>query len=121
MIQLRKWGGVGLLGATVRYDEIYEIGFVIRILVKYDCKFLNLPVVKYDCKFLNLPLPKYDCKFQSIFEGSPAAVAGLVPFTDYLLGSSERLFRNLDDLVELIEQNIGGEFSANDTLVSSVV
>ena len=53
-----RWGGTGLLGATVRFDETE--------------KAMNEGVRVLD-----------------VFEKSPAAHAGLIPYNDYLLASTD--------------------------------
>ncbi|CEM27830.1 unnamed protein product [Vitrella brassicaformis CCMP3155] len=66
-----KWGGQGLLGATVRYDT-FE-----------NCENQGVRVL-------------------DIFPRSPAAAAGLVPYKDWLLGTSDVMFKDLDELVETV-------------------
>eukprot|EP00927_Polykrikos_kofoidii_P034691 TRINITY_DN2937_c0_g2_i1.p1 TRINITY_DN2937_c0_g2~~TRINITY_DN2937_c0_g2_i1.p1 ORF type:complete len:455 (-),score=67.04 TRINITY_DN2937_c0_g2_i1:141-1418(-) len=71
----RKWGGTGLLGATVRFDTT-EPGDTngIRVL--------------------------------EVFPNSPAAHAGLVPFQDFLLGTTQCAFGEIDELVESVSASI---------------
>jgi len=71
----RKWGGVGLLGATVRYDNIdLQSNGGVRVL--------------------------------DVFPNSPAHQAGLVPFKDYLLGTAEVIFRDVDEFVDYVSGNL---------------
>merc|ERR1719401_3383795 len=37
-----------------------------------------------------------------VFPNSPAMEAGLVPYKDYLLGTQEVMFRDMDELVEIV-------------------
>mmetsp|Transcript_1278 Transcript_1278/g.2806 ORF Transcript_1278/g.2806 Transcript_1278/m.2806 type:complete len:455 (+) Transcript_1278:91-1455(+) len=79
-ISPRKWGGVGLLGAVVRYDSLSNVDNQgIRVL--------------------------------EVFANSPAADAGLLPFQDYLLGTSEVMFRDMDELSEVVTWSIDKEVS----------
>jgi len=74
----KKWGGVGLLGATVRYDTIdMQDNGSIRVL--------------------------------EVHQKSPAHQAGLVSHKDYMLGTPELIFREVDELVELVSRNINKE------------
>lgn len=41
-----------------------------------------------------------------VFPNSPAAHAGLVPFQDFLLGTPQRVFHDIDELVEVVQANI---------------
>lgn len=71
----RKWGGVGLLGATVRYDNIdLQSNGGVRVL--------------------------------DVFPNSPAHQAGLVPFKDYLLGTADVIFRDVDEFVDYVSANL---------------
>eukprot|EP00746_Dinoflagellata_sp_MGD_P120978 gnl/MRDRNA2_/MRDRNA2_56306_c0_seq1.p1 gnl/MRDRNA2_/MRDRNA2_56306_c0~~gnl/MRDRNA2_/MRDRNA2_56306_c0_seq1.p1 ORF type:complete len:400 (-),score=79.55 gnl/MRDRNA2_/MRDRNA2_56306_c0_seq1:57-1256(-) len=71
----RQWGGVGLLGATVRFDTIDNSeNQGIRVL--------------------------------EVFPNSPAAHAGLMPYKDYMLGTSDVMFRDMDELAELVTANL---------------
>mmetsp|Transcript_6103 Transcript_6103/g.13540 ORF Transcript_6103/g.13540 Transcript_6103/m.13540 type:complete len:446 (-) Transcript_6103:95-1432(-) len=72
----RRWGGVGLLGAVVRYDSLLNSESQgIRVL--------------------------------EVLPNSPAQQAGLVPYKDYLLGTTEVMFREMDELVELVKLKLG--------------
>ncbi|CAK0883411.1 unnamed protein product [Prorocentrum cordatum] len=42
-----------------------------------------------------------------VFENSPAKAAGLIPYKDYLLGTTEVMFRDLDELVEIVNLCLG--------------
>jgi len=42
-----------------------------------------------------------------VFENSPARAAGLVPYKDYLLGTTEVMFRDLDELIDIINLCLG--------------
>lgn len=48
-----------------------------------------------------------------VFDGSPAAEAGLVPFKDYLLGTTEVMFRNMEELIEILCVSQGREIRIN--------
>mmetsp|Transcript_37716 Transcript_37716/g.70330 ORF Transcript_37716/g.70330 Transcript_37716/m.70330 type:complete len:406 (+) Transcript_37716:69-1286(+) len=41
-----------------------------------------------------------------VFPNSPAAHAGLVPFQDFLLGTPQRVFHDIDELVEVVQANL---------------
>lgn len=41
-----------------------------------------------------------------VFPNSTAAHAGLVPFQDFLLGTPQRVFHDIDELVEVVQANI---------------
>jgi len=41
-----------------------------------------------------------------VFPNSPAAHAGLVPFQDYVLGTAQAVFHDIDELVEAVTSNI---------------
>lgn len=41
-----------------------------------------------------------------VFVNSPAAHAGLVPFQDFLLGTQQSVFHDIDELVEVVSTNI---------------
>lgn len=71
----RKWGGSGLLGATVRYDTTE-------------------------------PGDSNGIRVLEVFPNSPAAHAGLVPFQDFLLGTASCVFRDIDELVEVVTASI---------------
>lgn len=72
----KKWGGAGLLGAVVRYDELENSDNQgIRVL--------------------------------EVFTGSPAAQAGLIPNKDFLLGTTEVMFRDMDELGEIVNICLG--------------
>lgn len=71
----RKWGGSGLLGATVRYDTVD-------------------------------PAENHGVRVLEVFPNSPAAHAGLVPFQDYLLGTSQKVFYDIDELVDIVSSSI---------------
>lgn len=72
----RKWGGVGLLGAVVRYDALDNADSQgMRVL--------------------------------DVFPNSPAEMAGLLPLKDYLLGTADVMFRDLDELGEIISLCLG--------------
>eukprot|EP00922_Rhytidocystis_sp_ex-Travisia-forbesii_P041444 GHVS01061906.1.p1 GENE.GHVS01061906.1~~GHVS01061906.1.p1 ORF type:complete len:467 (+),score=84.53 GHVS01061906.1:233-1633(+) len=75
-----KWGGTGLLGATVRYD-IFESASTqgVRVL--------------------------------DVFTNSPAASAGLVPYSDFILGTADIAFKDLDELIESVSGHIGRQLS----------
>jgi len=42
-----------------------------------------------------------------VFPNSPAAHAGLLPFQDFLLGTAQTVFHELDELVAVVTQNMG--------------
>lgn len=42
-----------------------------------------------------------------VFPNSPAKQAGLIPYKDYLLGTTEVMFRDLDELVEIVNLSLG--------------
>jgi len=42
-----------------------------------------------------------------VFPNSPAAHAGLVPFQDFLLGTAQRVFHDIDELVDVVTANLG--------------
>eukprot|EP00164_Ancoracysta_twista_P003443 GFYU01004594.1.p1 GENE.GFYU01004594.1~~GFYU01004594.1.p1 ORF type:complete len:236 (-),score=40.36 GFYU01004594.1:198-905(-) len=42
-----------------------------------------------------------------VYANSPASRAGLEPFTDYIVGTPEFLFKNEDDLFQLVKNNMG--------------
>lgn len=72
----KKWGGAGLLGAVVRYDELDNADSQgMRVL--------------------------------EVFAGSPAAQAGLIPYKDFLLGTTEVMFRDMDELAEIVNLCLG--------------
>lgn len=71
----RKWGGTGLLGATVRYDVVD-------------------------------PAENQGIRVLEVFPNSPAAHAGLVPFQDFMLGTAQTVFHDIDELVEVVTTNI---------------
>eukprot|EP00922_Rhytidocystis_sp_ex-Travisia-forbesii_P041443 GHVS01061905.1.p1 GENE.GHVS01061905.1~~GHVS01061905.1.p1 ORF type:complete len:481 (+),score=64.49 GHVS01061905.1:233-1675(+) len=75
-----KWGGSGLLGATVRYDTFESAGTQgVRVL--------------------------------DVFTNSPAALAGLVPYSDYILGTADIAFKDLDELIESVSTHVGRQLS----------
>eukprot|EP00930_Biecheleria_cincta_P101430 TRINITY_DN93086_c0_g1_i1.p1 TRINITY_DN93086_c0_g1~~TRINITY_DN93086_c0_g1_i1.p1 ORF type:complete len:416 (-),score=96.13 TRINITY_DN93086_c0_g1_i1:165-1412(-) len=41
-----------------------------------------------------------------VFPNSPAAHAGLVPYQDFLLGTPQRVFHDIDELVEVVTANL---------------
>ncbi|CAD7924288.1 unnamed protein product [Amoebophrya sp. A120] len=45
-----------------------------------------------------------DIRVTNVFENSPAEMAGVTPNEDFLLGAEGTLFRDLDDLVELVQR-----------------
>lgn len=70
-----KWGGSGLLGATVRYDQFDSAaGQGLRVL--------------------------------EVFPNSPSAMARLIPFYDYILGTQDVAFKELDELVEVVGSHL---------------
>ncbi|KAF8821505.1 gorasp2-prov protein [Cardiosporidium cionae] len=46
-----------------------------------------------------------------VFQNSPAAVAGLIPYKDFLIATEEGLLRTMDDLVSTVNDNIDKEMS----------
>lgn len=42
-----------------------------------------------------------------VFPNSPAAHAGLLPFQDFMLGTAQTVFHDLDELVAAVNQNMG--------------
>lgn len=42
-----------------------------------------------------------------VFPNSPAMQAGLIPYKDYLLGTTEVMFRDMDELVEIVNLCLG--------------
>mmetsp|Transcript_47924 Transcript_47924/g.138675 ORF Transcript_47924/g.138675 Transcript_47924/m.138675 type:complete len:505 (-) Transcript_47924:103-1617(-) len=42
-----------------------------------------------------------------VFPQSPAKQAGLIPYKDYLLGTTEVMFRDMDELVEIVNLSLG--------------
>jgi len=75
-VRPRKWGGSGLLGATVRFDNVEAAEHQgIRVL--------------------------------EVFPNSPAAHAGLLPFQDFLLGTAQTVFHDLDELSEVVSLHLG--------------
>lgn len=43
----------------------------------------------------------------NVFPNSPAKQAGLIPYKDFLLGTTEVMFRDLDELVEIVHLSLG--------------
>mgnify|MGYP006437220279 FL=1 len=68
------WGGVGLLGATIRFNNYEEAD-------------------------------KYVWQVLEVYPNSPAAVGGIMPKVDYLVGTSEGLFRSDNDLETIVSNN----------------
>ncbi|CAK0819329.1 unnamed protein product, partial [Prorocentrum cordatum] len=70
----RKWAGEGLLGAVLRYDALDEF------------------------------VDAYAISVQSVASNSPAETAGLIPLKDFdfPLGTAEVMFRNIDDVSEIV-------------------
>lgn len=75
IINPRKWGGSGLLGATVRYDVVD-------------------------------PAENHGLRVLEVFPNSPAAHAGLMPFQDYMLGTPQSVFHDIDELAEHLSTNV---------------
>ena len=46
-------------------------------------------------------------------EGSPAFLAGLVPYKDYIIGSGDIIIRHSDDLSQILEDNTGALLTLN--------
>lgn len=42
-----------------------------------------------------------------VFPNSPSAIAGIVPFKDFLLGTADVMFRDIDELVEIVQLCLG--------------
>merc|ERR1719181_46711 len=53
------------------------------------------------------PAENQGIRVLEVFPNSPAAHAGLVPFQDFLLGTSSTVFHDLDELVEVVTSNLG--------------
>jgi len=69
------WGGVGLLGLIITYDNFKTADErVVRVL--------------------------------SVFPDSPAMLAGLHPFVDYILGTDSCIFHGIDSFEEYISNNV---------------
>lgn len=52
------------------------------------------------------PAESHGIRVLEVFPNSPAAHAGLVPFQDYLLGTAQSVFHDIDELVEVVTTNI---------------
>lgn len=50
------------------------------------------------------PAENHGIRVLEVFPNSPAAHAGLVPFQDFLLGTAQSVFREIDELVEVVQQ-----------------
>jgi len=59
--------------------------------------------VRYD---LVDPAENHGIRVLEVFPNSPAAHAGLVPFQDFLLGTSQAVFHDIDELVEVVTSGI---------------
>mmetsp|Transcript_35977 Transcript_35977/g.57312 ORF Transcript_35977/g.57312 Transcript_35977/m.57312 type:complete len:544 (+) Transcript_35977:104-1735(+) len=53
------------------------------------------------------PAENHGIRVLEVFPNSPAAHAGLVPFQDYLLGTAQRVFHDIDELVEVVNADLG--------------
>jgi len=74
------WGGVGLLGLIITYDNFRTADErVVRVL--------------------------------SVYPDSPAMIAGLHPFIDYILGTESCIFHGIDSFEEYISGNIDVELT----------
>jgi len=74
------WGGVGLLGLIITYDNFRTADErVVRVL--------------------------------SVYPGSPAMIAGLHPFVDYILGTESCIFHGIDSFEEYISGNVDVELT----------
>lgn len=76
IVRPRKWGGNGLLGATVRFDSTDPV----------ECNGIRV---------------------LEVFPNSPAAHAGLFAFQDFILGTSQNVFHDIDELVGVVTASIG--------------
>merc|ERR1719359_1358186 len=52
------------------------------------------------------PAENHGIRVLEVFPNSPAAHAGLVPFQDFLLGTSQSVFHDIDELVEVVTSNL---------------
>lgn len=52
------------------------------------------------------PAENHGIRVLEVFPNSPAAHAGLVPFQDFLLGTAQAVFHDIDELVEVVTANI---------------
>lgn len=52
------------------------------------------------------PAENQGIRVLEVFPNSPAAHAGLVPFQDFLLGTAQAVFHDIDELVEAVTNNI---------------
>lgn len=52
------------------------------------------------------PAENHGIRVLEVFPNSPAAHAGLVPFQDFLLGTAQSVFHDIDELVEVVNQAI---------------
>jgi hypothetical protein len=59
--------------------------------------------VRYD---VTDPADNHGIRVLEVFPNSPAAHAGLVPFQDYLLGTAQSVFHDIDELVEVVSASI---------------
>jgi len=76
------WGGVGLLGLIITYDNFKTADErVVRVL--------------------------------SVYPDSPAMLAGLHPFVDYILGTDSCIFHGIDSFEEYISNNVDVELTLN--------
>mmetsp|Transcript_25301 Transcript_25301/g.58757 ORF Transcript_25301/g.58757 Transcript_25301/m.58757 type:complete len:467 (+) Transcript_25301:71-1471(+) len=78
----------GLLGATVRFDSV-DPG---------DPR----------------ETPGGGVRVLDVFPNSPAAHAGLVPFQDFLLGTAQAAFRDVDELVEAVQAVVSTQQQSGD-------
>jgi len=53
------------------------------------------------------PAENHGIRVLEVFPNSPAAHAGLVPFQDYLLGTAQRVFHDIDELADVVNANLG--------------
>lgn len=53
------------------------------------------------------PADTHGIRVLEVFPNSPAAHAGLVPFQDFLLGTTQSAFRDIDELVEAVTSSTG--------------
>jgi len=59
--------------------------------------------VRYD---MADPSENHGVRVLEVFPNSPAAHAGLVPFQDYVLGTAQAVFHDIDELVETVTSSI---------------
>lgn len=57
------------------------------------------------------PAENHGIRVLEVFPNSPAAHAGLVPFQDFLLGTAQAVFHDIDELVEVVTSSINQKMS----------